>query len=814
MNIKLIIILLIGLTLIYIIDYEFLEFFCTAKHTGARYYDWGKAKHKNYPKDCNSYFVDYYKVDDTRCIITKQGYNKGMETNPITTTDKNIKQMSWKTVRCLNESGNANADCKIWQPSDPGNNSIWDCEEFRNGSSNSSKSFGNINSYTNCHNLGGKNNPGCAATYDLNGLKSLNELGFSCVLGTTGKKIAPTKIGSNGEIICVKTDDNTGCLTFNSETDCQNNLFRVPNNQNPDMVCDTKNKSTACTNLYNDLGLKTLGELTYTTDKNVVSGTIPMRLVDNLTAVELPSYDGLNPIKTTSQTQWNNTIKDQIPSEELKYIKCSYTQNQTDWSPKPTTTTNSTNPAENFIQKPQPVDLSKLIDELKDAIPDINIPGFGSGGGSGSGGNTVGRDPTTTPSTNKSSPKFNSEYSNLCYTIGKEFGLFPSSDQMVIKAKNLNQGITSAFTSNQDLNNFALRSDMANLFGTSDTDEPSEIKAKIESILNKYPLQKYCCILPDTGSTKLNIRVPLDPTKDYSKSIYDFSSYGSDLQTIDVDPKVCDGTGYKAYGIDGKGSMPSGSCDDFMKVNCANIIQYLKNKKLDTLENILQYAPECACFVPSTYYSKEDQLIYQNVSSKCWKKGCKDSQGGGYYDRDSLNAGDCTAVICANFITNFNTINSENFNDYSSMVNECGVNTSTSADNTPSGTPSDKTDTPSATTTPSDTKTPSDTSSDTKTPSDTSSDTKTTSDTTSDTKTSSDTKTPSDTSSDTKTPSDNTSGTTTSGSNLSGSSGSSGSDKIAGLDSTIFYIVIGLVGLVVILSSVFALTQSKGRRRY
>ncbi len=204
MNIKLILILIIGIILLYIINTDLLtEGFCTKKHQDCKNC-WGDLKQQKGKADCNNLVINYYKdIYSDQCIYTKKDINKGLITDPVTDKDAKGSNVKFKKVVCLNTSKNTNADCTVISRS-----SI--CKDFVDGAhedlsqpANRSKpgSLGNISTYTDCHKLGGKSQPGCNLTYNLNGLKSYLELGYSCGIGAEGKKVSPTKLNSLDQLM-------------------------------------------------------------------------------------------------------------------------------------------------------------------------------------------------------------------------------------------------------------------------------------------------------------------------------------------------------------------------------------------------------------------------------------------------------------------------------------------------------------------------------------------------------------------------------------------------------------------------------------
>lgn len=490
-------------------------------------------------------------------------------------------------------------DCYIWD-------SVSAVDSTRHDSSDSD--FKNSAYYYNCSGVG-KSLPGCRAIYNAFGQKSYKDLGYSCDLGNG---TIPTKISSTGVITCV-TDASGNCLVRKSKEQCQTLLNLVPtttpipttstgenvscNNTIKTLECSKGKVGTACTDMYNKLGLKTLDELGYSCNKNIGAKNLPGKVIDN-SSYNFASYDGQS-IIGNCQTAINFQ-----PLKTLNDVKCEQYTTSTD-----------------------------------------------------------------------------TKYPTACEQAYTTYNLYPSTNPLVIKGNDSNYSIENTFTKPDDL--FSMYYKYQTSFpSNTDSNVSSSISSGIKSILSKTPLKLGCCkrTNPNDNSAKnVGVRVPVNPTIEsinpYAKT---FNFQNSQISLLE---NSCPADLY----------WGSSKCDNFFGLNCDNIINYMNSQNINVQSELLNYAPECACYAPQT---KEQSGYPSSTPSVCYKNGCDlSSNPSVYIDPSSRNGTEvktCSLSIC-NSINDFSGMNIGGTTTISTQTqNQCGSTipseTSTSSDSSTSST--------------------------------------------------------------------------------------------------------------------------------
>lgn len=367
------------------------------------------------------------------------------------------------------------------------------------------------------------------------------------------------------------------------------------------------------------------------------------------------------------------------------------------------------------------------------------------------------------------------KYPNACEQAYTKFNLYPSTNPLVIKGNNPKYSISNTFKEPSNL--FSTYSKFQQAFPPNTNSNSSQsISDGIETILSETPVKLACCKRSNSTNnspTTINVRVPVNPT---IKSINpNTEKFNFQYSQVAIPENSCPANLY--YG--------SKDCDNFYGLNCDNIINYMREQNIDVQSELLNYAPECACYAPQT---KEQAGYPPSTPSVCYKNSCDITSNPNVYldpnSRDGNSQKTCSLTIC-NSINDFSGLTAGGAVNISPQTkNQCGANSSNTSDTTgktsTSGTSSTNT---------------SDTTGKTGTSGTSSTNT---SDTTDKTNTS-DTTTSDTTTSSTTTPDINTSGTTTSDTTTSGTT----TDTITNNSGTIGIIVLIVIFIISLLSSIY-----------
>jgi hypothetical protein len=255
---------------------------------------------------------------------------------------------------------------------------------------------------------------------------------------------------------------------------------------------------------------------------------------------------------------------------------------------------------------------------------------------------------------------------NFCYQSFKEFNLFPSTNPLAVNNKNLNQNLKTTITDTSKLNDLYLAYSSA--FNDPDLSytDANNIKKGVNEVLKKYPLKTYCCNRRQK-TDPIKIRIPLDPTKDYSSSTIDVKKFGFDFRNLPAPTDDICPTNL---------SKNSTDCDIFMKFYCETVANIMKDQGLDVNKELAQYAPECQCYAPNTPANSG----FVNIPSVCYKPGC-DSGTTTYLDPGSResdgNAKQCSVQVCSQVLNVAGNTAGGGVNVAGSFNNNCSQNTAT-----------------------------------------------------------------------------------------------------------------------------------------
>ena len=551
-------VLILILVIIHIINFSVLEPFCTRKSSN----------------ECLSRFTYAYPVEGGRGI----GINNNSIGTDINISNSNEKIINYRCVPNNYPNQTGGTDCNIWP-------SINDVNRARGNDARNW--FKNQNYYLNCKQIG-KSKPGCAAGYNAMGYKSYGDLGFSC---NVGNGLIPTKIDSATGVITCATDSKGNCLLRSSKTDCINSLNLIPaddsgKNTNNSLVCSEGKIGTKCVDMYNNLGLKTLGELGYSCSSSIGEGKLPGKVINDDT-YNFASYD-------------NKKIIDNCPT------------------------------ALNF----QP------LNQISDVV------------------------------CSEYSVSTDNSYPTACEQAYTKFNLFPSTNPLVIKGNNPKYSVSNTFKDSTSL--FSTYSKFQRAFPpNTNSNSAQSISDGIGTILSETPIKLACCKRTEptnNSASTINVRVPVNPT---IKSINpNTQKFNFQYSQIKIPEGSCPANLYSG----------SPDCDNFYGLNCDNIINYMREQNIDIQSELLNYAPECACYAPQT----KDQAGYPpSTPSVCYKNGCDITSNPNVYldpnSRDGNSQKTCSLTIC-NSINNFSELTAGGAINISPQTkNQCGIDSSSTS---------------------------------------------------------------------------------------------------------------------------------------
>jgi len=256
---------------------------------------------------------------------------------------------------------------------------------------------------------------------------------------------------------------------------------------------------------------------------------------------------------------------------------------------------------------------------------------------------------------------------NLCSKAFEYWNLYPSTNPLVIRGRNINQGLINNITDPNILGN------LANTYSKSITDSNSTsgINTGLNEILSETPLKLGCCSRISTNNTSqiANIKVPLSPTIAQENSL--LKSFNFQKENIVIPAETCPANLYST----------SQDCNSFYGVYCENVINQFNNSNLPQSE-FLNYSPECACYLPKT---KEQQYYPAGTPSICYKDGCV--QNSISYLDPSSQGQQCSMTVCQNIVNAAGLTSGGSSNISPTLQNNCGQylpsenNSSTNPDN-------------------------------------------------------------------------------------------------------------------------------------
>jgi hypothetical protein len=205
---------------------------------------------------------------------------------------------------------------------------------------------------------------------------------------------------------------------------------------------------------------------------------------------------------------------------------------------------------------------------------------------------------------------------------------------LLIPNKNPNYSIVNTITDPNILKLLSLKNTNASVFSEMSKNpngfNPTDIQqtnTAFNTILQETPIKIACCNRKQTQ--------PLDAGPYYPLvRVAANNNFGFNLQTISVPKNSCPANLY----------ADSPMCNTFYDVYCENVLNVFNKSNLPQ-EQFLNYAPECACYVPKTI----GQSIYpDSTPPACYKKDCNLNTGA-YLDTLSRNTS-CNLTVCQNIV--------------------------------------------------------------------------------------------------------------------------------------------------------------------
>lgn len=245
--------------------------------------------------------------------------------------------------------------------------------------------------------------------------------------------------------------------------------------------------------------------------------------------------------------------------------------------------------------------------------------------------------------------------SNLCQEAFNYWNLYPSTNPLVIRSRNINQSIPNTITNQTTLNNLA--SSYQNFIKNTNTTQG--INDGINTLMENTPLKLACCGRLNSSNEspmQLNVRVPISPV--VSSENPRLKKFNFQRQIINIPPNSCP-TNL---------TPDSAECDAFFDVYCQNVINVFNEQNLPTSEFTL-YAPECACFAPKT---PEQKFYPSGTPSICYKDGCSPGTIS-YLDSSSQGPNaKCDMTVCQNIVNTAGLTAGGNANISPTLQNNCG----------------------------------------------------------------------------------------------------------------------------------------------
>ena len=224
---------------------------------------------------------------------------------------------------------------------------------------------------------------------------------------------------------------------------------------------------------------------------------------------------------------------------------------------------------------------------------------------------------------------------------------------LLIKNNNPNYSIINTITDPNILtklslnkNNIAVFSEINNNPNGFEPTNKTQVITAFNKILQETPLKIACC------NSQPNNKGPYYPLVRKPAN----NNYGFVLETMNIPANTCPINLYPDSPV----------CNAFYDVYCENIFNVFNNSKLPQ-EDLLNYAPECACYIPKTI----SQSIYpDSTPSTCYKPDCNMNTSA-YLDTISRN-NSCNLTVCQNILNAQNITAGGKVSINPTLKNNCG----------------------------------------------------------------------------------------------------------------------------------------------
>ena len=257
----------------------------------------------------------------------------------------------------------------------------------------------------------------------------------------------------------------------------------------------------------------------------------------------------------------------------------------------------------------------------------------------------------------------NSEYPNACKKAYNTYDLNPSTNPLVIKDLNINQGIQNQITDNAivtkiiiDNNDKVFSKYYTNDYNINDT---KTFGNAINKILQESPIKLGCCSINQNNQNQalnITIRSPLSPDNTNPQD----NKFGFQHRTLTIPPNTC--PTYMYAGSD--------YCNAFMQTTCENVQAVFNKNPNVTSGDLINYAPECACYAPNKTGEFGDLGV--SIQPVCYKNGCDVIGSPSYLDPVSRKEPTCSINVCQDIYNAIeNTSGTGITNNNISLKNDC-----------------------------------------------------------------------------------------------------------------------------------------------
>lgn len=241
----------------------------------------------------------------------------------------------------------------------------------------------------------------------------------------------------------------------------------------------------------------------------------------------------------------------------------------------------------------------------------------------------------------------------LCQKAFDYYNLYPSTNSIVIRGRNLKQNLNNNITNQNELNTLA--NTYSSYITNSNTAEG--IQQGLNTILQETPVKLACCGRMSTTNNapiQVSLKVPISPTVASENNTLKEFNYEKEVLTLPGESCPVDLT------------PGSSACNAFFGVYCENVVNQFQKQGLNP-SLFSNYAPECACYAPKT---EQQQFYPAGTPSQCYKDGCVPNTVS-YLDPSSRGQ-TCSMTVCQNIVNTAGLSAGGNANISPTLQNNCG----------------------------------------------------------------------------------------------------------------------------------------------